>query len=118
MRTTAEKIEVMQAFVDGKKIEALPGIGGNGKWVDWQDPNWDWDCCDYRVKPQEPREWWTCDFHMAPLFTIRDGVEIFLYMAPLFTTRYGVENFLKTMKFEGGKIIRVREVIERTHDHV
>lgn len=49
--TTKEMIDVMQAFVDGKKIEV------KCKWdteTDWHscEPKWDWYASDYRVKPE------------------------------------------------------------------
>lgn len=55
--TTAEKIKVMQAFVDGKLIQSNSHMG---LWEDWNregcgEPNWCWGSIDYRVKP-EPME--------------------------------------------------------------
>lgn len=50
---TEEKIEVMQAYLNGKKIQV------KGKRDDtWEDynhksePDWDWFRCDYRIKPE------------------------------------------------------------------
>lgn len=43
---TKEKIEVMQAFVDGKEIE----YRDSDIWLPTTDPIWDWDTCDYRIK--------------------------------------------------------------------
>lgn len=53
--TTKEKIAVMQAYEDGKKIQ----VATNGE-EDWEDfnfgePMWDWECCDYRIKPEEEK---------------------------------------------------------------
>lgn len=45
-----EKIKIMQAFVDGKKIEFL--IKGQWEWNNASSPSWDWDHCEYRVKPE------------------------------------------------------------------
>lgn len=51
--TTKEKIEVMQHYVDGGKIE-INGISGRWKeWTDHDEPEWDWLKCKYRIK-QEP----------------------------------------------------------------
>ena len=64
MKTLKEKIEVMQAALDGKTIQ-FRDLYFNGKLNDaaWsfggdeytvQDMAWDWDEYDYRVKPQPP----------------------------------------------------------------
>ena len=46
--TTKEKIEVMQAFADGKEIERKYVIDGN--WEDCISPDWDWVRYTYRIK--------------------------------------------------------------------
>lgn len=49
MKTIDEMCKVMQAYKDGKKIE----YSSNGKcWIEITEPIWDWDRCDYRVKPE------------------------------------------------------------------
>lgn len=50
MKTTEEKIEIMQAYEDGKEIECEI----NSAWYDVTNPNWNWDICDYRIK-EEPK---------------------------------------------------------------
>jgi len=55
MKTTKEMIEVMQAFVDGKKIEFRIG---QGLWFDADSPNWDWISSDYRIKPEPKLRPW------------------------------------------------------------
>ena len=52
--TTQEKIEVMQAYAEGKKIEWRT-IGSPKKWVEWtysDEPSWNWVVNDYRIKPK------------------------------------------------------------------
>lgn len=52
---TKEKIAVMNAYLDGKKIQYMD----YKTWLDWdyeEEPYLDWDSCDYRIKP-ELREW-------------------------------------------------------------
>jgi hypothetical protein len=46
--TTKEMIEIMQAFEDGKKIEARCG----GEWCRITSPFWNWYEWDYRVMPE------------------------------------------------------------------
>ena len=46
--TTEEKIEVMQAYADGKQIEVLH----ENDWCRVINPSWDWKSYDYRVKPE------------------------------------------------------------------
>lgn len=51
--TTQEKIEVMKAYTEGKKIQARD-IGGKYWWnVELpEEPSWDWYHHDYRIKPE------------------------------------------------------------------
>jgi len=58
MKTLAEKIEVMQAALDGKEIELVRVVGMSGDNFHYTDtPMFDWASFDYRVKP-EPMEFW------------------------------------------------------------
>jgi hypothetical protein len=55
---TKEAIKVMQAFVDGKEVEALsPGK----KWGRTPGPRWGWDDTEYRIKPAPTLRPWTAD---------------------------------------------------------
>ena len=50
--TTKEKIEVMEAYAEGKKIQFR--MSGDKDWWNWTypgEPNWNWGDCDYRIKP-------------------------------------------------------------------
>lgn len=53
--TTQEKIAVMQAHVDGKKVQFK--LAKASAWSDCTVPLWGWSEYDYRIKP-EPRRWW------------------------------------------------------------
>ena len=53
MKTLKEKIEVMQAALDGKEIETKV----YGGWDDQPSPEFNWIDFDYRIKP-EPIEFW------------------------------------------------------------
>jgi hypothetical protein len=66
MKTTAEMIEVMQAFERGEKIQCRD--------VDeesWGDlicaPSWEWRLLDYRIKPREPRVIWVNEYPRDPI---------------------------------------------------
>ena len=51
MKTTAEKIQVMQAYLEGKQIEFRYIHGSD--YHEWMicrfTPEWDWVTCDYRI---------------------------------------------------------------------
>ena len=51
-KTTAEMIEVMKAYEEGKKIEHKSKDGD--KWFEVSAPSWNWRDYDYRVK-EEPK---------------------------------------------------------------
>lgn len=51
--TTQEKIEVMKAYTEGKKIQVRE-IGAE-HWSNWilsLEPDWNWFSCEYRIKPE------------------------------------------------------------------
>lgn len=51
MKTLKEKIEVMQAYLDGKTIQD----NIDDEWTDWEGeiaPHFNWGQIDYRIKPE------------------------------------------------------------------
>lgn len=51
---TAEKIKVMQAYLSGETLEATTdGISGWMEWGRYQEPAWNWEQCDYRIKEED-----------------------------------------------------------------
>jgi len=65
MKTLAEKIEVMQAALDGKEIEVRNyPHETNHQWadIDKKEIVWNWPNVDYRIK-QEPMEFWVNTFN-------------------------------------------------------
>lgn len=52
--STMEKIKVMLAFDEGKKIQWV--IQGRTEWQDCSSPVWDWYALSYRIKPTMPRK--------------------------------------------------------------
>lgn len=57
MKTTKEKILVMQAYEDGEEIEK--NWHSQESWVNDQYPSWDWGSFKYRIKPKEPEIDWS-----------------------------------------------------------
>lgn len=55
--TIKEKIEVMKACVEGNKIQMRDV--NKSTWYDVEQPSWNWDACEYRVKPEPvlPKSW-------------------------------------------------------------
>lgn len=64
---TKKMIEVMQAFVDGKQIEASYGFRED-HWYDEDSPDWDWTVHNYRIKVHEHEH--------EPKFKVGDYVRI------------------------------------------
>ena len=52
MTSLEQKIEIMQAFANGAKIEYL----GTGGWVPVEKPFWDWSRNEYRIAKPEPKK--------------------------------------------------------------
>jgi len=51
MKTLKEKVEVMQAYLEGKPIQD----NIDGEWTDWIsaiEPSFQWGVYDYRIKPK------------------------------------------------------------------
>ena len=65
MKTTEEKMAVMQAHLEGKPIEWAHSGFLHGKWVVTQFPYWDWVNYDYRVAVTKPSINWD---HVHPDF--------------------------------------------------
>lgn len=80
--TTEEKIAVMQAYVDGKKIQVKACCVR-----EWRDcivaPDWDWVSYDYRVKPEEKYRPYNEYHEMIDDFCERFGVNCPKYAMPL-----------------------------------
>ena len=54
---TEEKIAIMQAYINGEEIECKPQK--SSEWTNMDDcvpsdPIWNWEGCDYRIKPVKP----------------------------------------------------------------
>jgi hypothetical protein len=93
---TLKAIEVMQAYVDGKKIQVTPprnqlliGIAAE-QWIDIDNPSWEWRLVDYRVKPvSKPSIIWD---HVHPdykyLFTESNGSSYLVASEPTLSSAY------------------------------
>lgn len=88
---TQEKIAIMQAYLDGKQIQVKYDES-----YDWDDmridiePDWDWECCNYRVKPEHKlrpyasaKEFVEAMREHGPMVTLKSSC---LYSMPIETT--------------------------------
>ena len=85
---TIKCIAVMQAFIDGAEIEGK-NKSSQGKWA-YIHPSWNFPDWDYRIKPQEPREF-------------------LLYPVSERPSKWGVEEDVLNKGWNGA--IKVREVL-------
>ena len=80
---TKEKIEVMQAYLEGKVVQIRYGQ----EWIDWDseefgEPEWCWDSDEWRIKPKEvvkPSIDWS---HVSPKYkylAMDRGGDVYLY---------------------------------------
>ncbi len=59
------RIAVMQAYRDGKTIEAVCR-DASMPWVTMTvQPAWAWNVADYRIAPRKPRTWHICESTLA-----------------------------------------------------
>lgn len=113
--TTAKKIEVMQAFLDGKKIESRSKITDYAALMsayiprqmneyEWTlciaEPSWSWGHTDYRVK-KEPKEF---------LVAYREDTGKLVGLAESPSNIVNIEPV--DVKLGKIKVMRVREVLE------
>lgn len=98
IKNTRQIMEVMQAYLDGKKIERRHtlDVGNETMWRVSKTPDWNWNHYDYRVK-QEPRE--------------------FVVVVAPNGTPLGVANIngvipVHQRELASAKVIKVREVLE------
>jgi len=56
---TAEKIAVMQAFLDMESIQRTDLRISNAPWIVDTEPTWNWDFFCYRIAPRPRRVWVT-----------------------------------------------------------
>lgn len=105
MKTNIEKIAVMQAFVDGKRIES----SRHGEiWDEIKNPCWNWQEYDYRVV-REPklRPWKPEEVPVGALYKCAGGVSVILASHDnkmFFTNSRGeiTYNILDHAAFRGG----------------
>lgn len=80
---TQEKIKVMQAYVEGKKIQRR--VIGRKEWFDWNvnsEPGWNWGDVEYRIKQEVTYRPYKNTEEMIADFKKRFNVEVPLYAMP------------------------------------
>jgi len=98
--TTLEKIEVMKAYAEGKKVQTRDP--GSYTWVDWTaefEPRWNWENMDYRIKPEEKYRPYNDSNEMVEDFKRRAGIatnEMFLPMIYIKSKDNGCRFLLNT----------------------
>jgi len=71
MKTLKEKIEVMQAFLDGKAIER--GSISSSAWCPTDDPQWNWTAFDYRISPAKAEDEFLTLEELPNIFYVRNN---------------------------------------------
>jgi len=100
MSTTKEKIEIMQAFEDGKKVECTKRDDDNWLPIVVDNPRWEWGDSDYRVKA-EPLECWVNVLEGEICSTCnneRHVVESYLGIAPDPDNRWTTRKFREVIE--------------------
>ena len=89
---TQEKIEVMKAYAEGKKIQYKPKA--NPTWADCIDePLWNWEWTVYRIKPESTYRPYKDTEEMIEDFKKRFNVEVPQYAMPMIWVEHKRTNF-------------------------
>ena len=124
MKTTKEKIEIMQAYEKGAQIqekEIVDDVEYYSKWEDVENPLWNFENYDYRVKPKPkyvpfdtPDEFLEAQrVHGEVLVDKKNGVKMTTYVnkngivacAKFFSNTWMVsslQNILRDFRFKDG----------------
>lgn len=101
--TIQEKIAVMQAFADGKKVQARARSGRPADWFDVDPPMWSWTTDEYRIRPSECLTPLTQN-DIPPICWVRppfsDDREFLVLGASLTAITYVTENSICSRSYE------------------
>lgn len=92
--TTKEKVEVMQAYAEGKKIQYKLSRSSQ-QWDDWtlpRDPSWNWDELDFRIKPEHTYRPYKDTEEMIADFKKRFNVKVPQYALPMIWVEHKTTN--------------------------
>ena len=93
---TKKMIKVMQAFINGSKIEFRYDIAGNEDWQTDDSPAWNWRRFDYRIK-KEP----SSKFRVGDYVLVLNGKDIPKYAC----------GWVEDMENYVGKIFRIGSIV-------
>lgn len=92
--TTKEKIAVMQAYVEGKKVQ-IKTILGVDTWCNcYIEPDWNWHDNLYRVKPEDKYRPYKDYREMVEDFCERFGVNCPEYSMPLIWLKHKTADYV------------------------
>lgn len=116
MKTTKEKIAVMEAFERGEEIVCYGKRGENGtsfgKHLSVNDPQWNWETYDYRIKPKPTLRPWHGPSEVPFNFLYRHPNQNVGYFIPLHVGFVGVTVVHMDKKIE---TIPYRVLVKGTH---
>ena len=74
---TKKMVEVMNAYIEGRKIEVKKKVNPKEMYCELIAPNWNWERCDYRIKKKVEHKFKVGDlflFLMAVIFLITQAI--------------------------------------------
>lgn len=118
MKTTQEKIEVMQAYANGEQIQFK--VYGGVKWFDANPPKWNWTDCDYRIKPEKKYRPYKSTEEMVEDFDARFGTNRpantmpFIWVKGRFTkAAHLIHVFGDTYVYIGNNVLMISDLFTR-----
>ena len=106
--TTKEKIEVMKAYAEGKKIQVRE-IGAKD-WSNWGlslEPDWNWLGFDYRIKPEEKYRPYKDTEEMIEDFKKRFNAKVPPYAMPMIWVRNKTFKDCRLITVFRGKVVMI-----------
>lgn len=110
--TIEEKIAVMQAYADGKKIEYKLKTKDN--WCINPNPDWNWGACEYRVKSEKKIRPYTFEELQAEMAKGKIAVKQLeeTRIITITDVMHHYNGYVKSVELAGSSIISFEQLME------
>lgn len=99
----ARRVEIMQAWLDGKQIEVL-NDSTSQEWLPIDNPSWSWNAWDYRIKPTSVNYATEIAEIVEATYQLRENCSNEIFASLLFVAQVALEEaamYARTTLFKG-----------------